>query len=143
MPSTSRSTSRTVNAAQLVSMFLAFLMVAGIGGVLSAGFLMPAVATLGAATDAGDRLFEDLPTELGSEEMSQQTVMYAADGSILARLWDWNRISVSLDEVAEPMREAVVAVEDHRFYEHGGVDPEGIMRAAVQNLIGTSTQGGS
>src|SRR5699024_8580714 len=30
-----------------------------------------------------------------------------------------------------------------RFYEHGGVDPEGIMRAAVQNLIGTSTQGGS
>ena len=124
-------------------MFLAFLMVAGVGGVLSAGFLMPAAATLGAATDAGDRLFEELPTELGSEEMSQQTVMYAADGSILARLWDWNRISVPLDEVSEPMRDAVVATEDRRFYEHGGVDPEGIMRAAVQNLLGTSTQGGS
>ncbi|WP_277050691.1 transglycosylase domain-containing protein [Ruania albidiflava] len=143
MPSPSRSTSRTVNAAQLVSMFLAFLLVAGIGGVLSAGFVMPAVATLGAATDAGDQLFEDLPTELGSEDMSQQTVIYASDDSVLARIWAWNRIVVPLDEISENMRNAVIAVEDKRFYEHGGVDPEGIMRAAVLNLIGTSQQGGS
>lgn len=143
MASTSRPTSRTVNAAQLVSMFLAFLLVAGIGGVLSAGFLMPAVATLGAATDAGDQLFEDLPTELGSEEMSQQTVIYASDDSVLARIWAWNRIVVPLDKISENMQNAVIAVEDKRFYEHGGVDPEGIMRAAVQNLLGMSQQGGS
>lgn len=143
MPSSSRPTSRTVNAAQLVSMFLAFLLVAGVGGVLSAGFLMPAAASLGAVTDAGKRLFEDLPTELGSQKMSEQSVVYAADGSVLARLFRWNRIVVPLDEISEHLQDAVVATEDRRFYEHGGVDPEGILRAAVQNLVSTSTQGGS
>src|SRR5699024_4786284 len=143
MPSSSRPGSRTVNAAQLVSMFLAFLLVAGVGEVLSAGFMMPAAASLGAVTDAGKRLFEDLPTELGSQEMSEQSVIYAADGSVLARLFRWNRIVVPLDEISEHVQDAVVATEDRRFYEHGGVDPEGILRAAVANLMRTSTQGGS
>src|SRR5699024_12534334 len=69
--------------------------------------------------------------------------IYAADDSVLARIWEWNRIVVPLDNISEHMQNAVVAVEDKRFYEHGGVDPEGIMRAAVQNLIGMSQQGGS
>ncbi|QOR71340.1 penicillin-binding protein [Ruania alkalisoli] len=139
----SRSTSRTVNVAQLISMFLAFLMVAGVGGVLSAGFIMPAVATVGATTDAASRMFDELPTELGSEELSEQSVILANDGSILARFYLENRIVRPLDEISENMQEAVVAVEDRRFYEHSGVDPEGLIRAAVQNLVSPDTQGGS
>ncbi|SEE90873.1 penicillin-binding protein [Ruania alba] len=139
----SRETSRTVNVAQLISMFLAFLMVAGVGGVLSAGFVMPAVATVGATTDAASRMFDELPTELGSEELSEQSVIVAGDGSLLARFYLENRIVRPMDDISENMQMAVVAVEDRRFYDHGGVDPEGIMRAAVQNVLGLSDQGGS
>ncbi|UFU03392.1 penicillin-binding protein [Ruania suaedae] len=143
MASPSGSTSRTVNVAQLVSMFLAFLMVAGVGGVLSAGFIMPAVATVGATTDAASQMFDELPTELGSEELSEQTVIQASDGSVLARFYLENRIVRPLDQISENMQTAVIAVEDRRFYEHSGVDPEGLMRAAVQNLVSPDTQGGS
>src|SRR5699024_2034420 len=41
------------------------------------------------------------------------------------------------------MGQAVIAVEDHRFYEHGGIDTEGLMRAAFTNLSGGALQGGS
>ncbi|WP_197522209.1 penicillin-binding protein, partial [Occultella aeris] len=139
----SRSTSRAVNAAQLVSLFLAFLLVAGVGGVLSAGFMMPFVTAVGATTDASTRLFDELPTELGSEELSEQTVMNASDGTRLATFFLENRIVVPLSEINPYMGAAVIAVEDQRYYEHGGVDPEGLIRAAVQTLTGGGLQGGS
>jgi penicillin-binding protein 1A len=59
------------------------------------------------------------------------TTVYAADGSVLA---EWNsgedRHVVPIDDVAQPMQQAVVAVEDERFYEHAGVDWTAVMRAA-------------
>ncbi|WP_165962933.1 penicillin-binding protein [Occultella glacieicola] len=139
----SRSTSRAVNAAQLVSLFLAFLLVAGVGGVLSAGFMMPFVTAVGATTEASTRLFDELPTELGSEDLSEQTVMNSSDGTRLATFFLENRIVVPLSEISPYVAAAVVAVEDRRFYDHGGVDPEGLMRAAFQNITGQSNQGGS
>src|SRR5699024_5832386 len=54
-----------------------------------------------------------------------------------------NRIVVTLEEISPHVVDAVVAVEDHRFYDHGGVDPEGLMRAAVTNLTSNTVQGGS
>ncbi|MEK8227280.1 biosynthetic peptidoglycan transglycosylase [Oerskovia sp. M15] len=45
--------------------------------------------------------------------------------------------------MSEPMKNAVIAIEDKRFYEHGGIDPEGVSRAAVNNFTGGDTQGGS
>src|SRR5690606_3630225 len=54
-----------------------------------------------------------------------------------------NRIVVPLDQVSDAMKNAVVAIEDKRFWEHGGVDVEGIPRAFVNNLTGGSTQGAS
>jgi penicillin-binding protein 1A len=55
---------------------------------------------------------------------------------------DGLRAPVELSEVAPVVVEALVAAEDRRFYEHGGVDPVGIVRAFVSNLRGGS-QGGS
>jgi penicillin-binding protein 1B len=52
---------------------------------------------------------------------------------------------VALSAIPKHMTEAVLAIEDHRFYEHPGIDPIGILRAAVSNLRGTKayTSGGS
>lgn len=45
-----------------------------------------------------------------------------------------NRIHVSIEEIPEDMQHAIVAIEDSRFYEHNGVDPRGMMRAAAVAL---------
>ena len=53
-----------------------------------------------------------------------------------------NRINVTLDEVPQNLIDAVIAVEDARFYEHNGVDVKRIVGAFVQNLLNNSMQGG-
>jgi penicillin-binding protein 1A len=55
-----------------------------------------------------------------------------------------NRILVESGDVSPYMKEAAVAIEDRRFYEHDGVDLRGLFRAGIENLVpGGSTQGGS
>jgi 1A family penicillin-binding protein len=71
------------------------------------------------------------------------TVFYGADGKPWFSL-DEHRRDVPLEEVAPNLRQAVIAVEDHRFYRHGGVDPIGFARAVKLNLSrGGYVQGGS
>jgi penicillin-binding protein 1A len=77
--------------------------------------------------------------------IGQNSFVYAADGSILGAIpAERNRQPVTLDGMSRWVTEATVAVEDRRFYEHGGLDYEGILRAAVKNLeSGHVVQGGS
>jgi penicillin-binding protein 1A len=77
--------------------------------------------------------------------IGQNSFVYAADGSLLGAIpAERNRQPVTLDGMSTWVREATVAVEDRRFYEHGGLDYEGIVRAAVKNLeSGHVVQGGS
>jgi len=73
------------------------------------------------------------------------SVIYAADGSRLGRIASEEaRVPVSIGRVPKSLQHATVAIEDQRFYEHGGVDPEGIARAALKNLeAGKTVEGGS
>jgi membrane peptidoglycan carboxypeptidase len=143
MASAPRGTSRAVNPAQFLALLLAFVLLASGAGVLAAGLVMPAVAAVGGTTQTGVKIFDQLPDELALDPPSEQSVMLASDGSLLARFYAENRIVVPLDAVSPYMRAAVIAVEDKRFYEHGGIDPEGMLRATVTNLVEGSTQGGS
>jgi penicillin-binding protein 1A len=72
-------------------------------------------------------------------------VVLAADGSPLATLYrDENRVAVSLDELPPVVSEAVLAVEDAHFYEHGGVNVRSVGRALVSNVeAGGVEEGGS
>jgi penicillin-binding protein 1A len=73
------------------------------------------------------------------------TVLYAADGSKLGLVRSpVARQLVSIKRVPKSLQLATVAIEDQRFYEHGGVDYEGILRAAVKDLeAGEPVEGGS
>jgi len=73
------------------------------------------------------------------------SVVYAADGSVLAVLHaDQDRTVVPLSAVPATVRDAVLAIEDARFYAHGALDLRGIVRAAVTDLFGDHiSQGGS
>ncbi len=70
------------------------------------------------------------------------TWFLAADGRRWFRL-DEHRHDVALTEIPKHLRDAFVAVEDHRFYSHLGVDPIALGRAVVRNLSTGSAQGGS
>lgn len=70
------------------------------------------------------------------------TTFYAADGQPWFRM-DEQRQDVPLDAIAPVLRQAVIAVEDHRFYQHPGLDPVGIARAIVENLRSGERQGAS
>ncbi len=63
---------------------------------------------------------------------------------MLAEFYDENRTYKPLSEIAPVMRQAQIAIEDHRYYEHGAIDTRATMRALVRNTSSTGgTQGGS
>ncbi len=87
----------------------------------------------------------DLPN-LNSEAFNyaEDSYMYAADGStLLAKFQLEKRDPVELKDINENAIKATVDVEDVRYYEHNGVDPQGIIRAVVNNLRGGSLEGAS
>src|SRR3954469_15432174 len=73
------------------------------------------------------------------------SVIYAADGSRLGYVQSAQvRTPIRWADMPMTIRQATVAIEDKRFYKHGGVDPEGIFRSAIKNVTsGKTVQGGS
>ncbi len=64
----------------------------------------------------------------------QRSIVYGADGSAIGSFFVQNREPVSIERVPRYLRDAIVAVEDRRFYVHHGVDIEAIIRALIQNI---------
>jgi membrane peptidoglycan carboxypeptidase len=63
---------------------------------------------------------------------------------LITTFYDVNRTDVPLAEIAPVLRQAIVAAEDRRFYDHGGADLRGLARALVANVTGGGAeQGGS
>ena len=134
---------RQVNLAQATALLLAFVLTAGVGGLVTAGTLLPAIAVTKGAADVTVTAFDDLPSELSTRPLSEKSTMLDATGNVLAEFYAEDRIVVPLDRIAPVMRDAVVATEDKRFFEHGGIDPTGMLRAAVKNASSDATQGAS
>lgn len=122
------------------------LLLAGRIGVVLA-VLTVIVLTAGVAS--GYALFkswlQDLPDYNSPEafEVAQATKIYSADGVLLARLYLENRTVVPISRIATDLADAIVAVEDERFYEHRGVDIPGLARAAVVDIMAGSAEEGA
>src|SRR5947208_14132557 len=70
--------------------------------------------------------------------------VYTADGVLIGEFGEERRSVVSIEEVPALMKQAILAAEDERFYQHTGVDYHGVLRAAYSNLLtGGKTQGAS
>jgi len=70
--------------------------------------------------------------------------IFSADGALIGEFGEERRAFIKIAEVPTPLKQAIVAAEDERFYEHGGVDYIGVLRAAVHNFSsGGSKQGAS
>ena len=89
-------------------------------------------------------LAQDLPSldQLENYDPDLVTRIYSADGEILDELFLEKRIFVGLDQIPNNMKNAVIASEDRRFYNHWGIDSRSIIRAIVINIINLGyTQG--
>jgi membrane peptidoglycan carboxypeptidase len=120
-----------------------FLGVCVLSGALVAGIALPVVGT-GAVTAkhlAND--FQALPSDLETRPPAQASVLLASDGTRIATFYDENRVNVPLDHIAPIMKQAILAIEDYRFYEHGGIDIKGTLRAFASNQSSGTGQGGS
>ncbi|MCY1157477.1 MAG: penicillin-binding protein [Citricoccus sp.] len=131
------------DTATTLGKIVAFLGVSALCGVLAAGLLLPAAAMGGATATAGGEMLDQLPAELKEEPLSVPSRVLDKDGNVLATFYAENRVPVELDEISDNMKDAIVAIEDERFYEHGGVDPRGLTRALVNNATSDTTQGAS
>ena len=84
-------------------------------------------------------------SELKPADPGATSVVYASDGTRLGFIQgSILRTPISSRYMPQNVREATVAIEDRRFFKHGGIDVEGIVRAAVKNIsTGQTVQGGS
>lgn len=88
----------------------------------------------------------DLPDVATLKEVELQTPMqvFSQDGKLISQFGEKRRIPVTYDEIPQHLIEALIATEDSRFYDHPGIDPIGITRAAiVVAMSGSAKQGAS
>lgn len=117
----------------------------GAAGAVVIGLL---ILLLGAAAVAGVVWYysRDLPTveTLGRYRPPTVTVVYDRNRELLGEIYDQRRYVIPLEEMPEHLRQAFISAEDAGFYQHGGVDVMGIVRAVVRNaLAGRKAQGAS
>jgi penicillin-binding protein 1A len=105
---------------------------------------LPAAALLGGSVKAASAGLPDL-ADMQPLAQPERTQVYDRDGRLIEVLHDeQDRIVVPLRSVPKLLRDAVLAAEDERFYQHHGIDDRGILRALLANLIeGQTVQGGS
>ncbi|RWU81267.1 transpeptidase [Janibacter hoylei PVAS-1] len=127
----------------LVRLLGAFLAVAVGIGLVGAGIVIPLAGATGGAAKSTATGFNNLDDEFTANPLAQQSKIYSADNKLLATPYDANRIVVPLNKISPTMRKAQIAIEDSRFYEHGGIDVRGTTRALVSNASSGQTQGGS
>ncbi len=120
--------------AKALIIILAVLVTAGLAaGIAGAGYVYSIASDAPSISD------------LKPLAKGESSVVYSADGTKLGTIEsDIQRTPVPSTKIPDSMRDATVAVEDRRFYEHGGIDVEGIVRAAVKNVEeGHTVEGGS
>ncbi|MDQ7975470.1 MAG: transglycosylase domain-containing protein, partial [Rhodocyclaceae bacterium] len=130
MPSTSRLWSPRAKRIALWS-------AAGVGGALAAGLLAIGVALVLIAPQLPD------VSSLANYQPKLPLRVYTADGALIGEFGEERRELVPIDKIPRVLKDAVLATEDARFYQHGGIDTKGVMRAVFANLSGGRAQGAS
>ena len=113
-------------------------------GALVAAVVIPTVGFAGMVTRDTATNFNTMATpELG--QIPVRSEMLDRHGNVLAYYYGRgiDRVPVSYAQISPVMRQAIVAIEDARFYQHGAIDFKGTVRAVINNLQNTTVQGGS
>jgi penicillin-binding protein 1A len=111
------------------------------GGLLLAGVLSLLMVVAIALAVA----FPNLPdvSDLSDYSPKLPLRVFSADGALIGEFGEERRQLTPIKQIPKVMTDAVLAIEDARFYEHGGVDYKGVLRAALANLGRLKSQGAS
>jgi membrane peptidoglycan carboxypeptidase len=104
-----------------------------------AALLIPAITVVDATVESTTGVFDSLPETIEIESQREQNRIYATQNGErvqIATMFDQNRESVTWEQVSDNAKNAAISGEDKRYYEHGGIDLQGIARAAVTNVAG-------
>ena len=113
-------------------------------GVVAALVAVPFVGGAGLAAKSVSNTFLDTGCDVTVTPSGQTTTILASDGkTVIATLFDENRKDVTLSQIPSITQQALIATEDRRFYQENGIDLRAIIRAAVSDSSGGTTQGGS
>jgi membrane peptidoglycan carboxypeptidase len=113
-------------------------------GALTAVAALPVIGVAGVAARDASQMFNDLPVS-GLGQVPSKTELLDRSGSVIATYYprDIFRDPVTWGQIAPVMRNAMVAIEDYRFWQHGAFDLHGTLRALYSTLSGGQVQGGS
>ncbi|WP_157416952.1 transglycosylase domain-containing protein [Nocardioides sp. Iso805N] len=113
-------------------------------GVVVAGIAIPFAGIAGISARQVAKAVDDLPATFDTGTLPQTTRIVDANGNLITTLYDQNRVYRPLDQISRNMTQAIVSIEDYRFYQHGAIDLKGTLRAFVTNQANSGTvQGGS
>ncbi|MET1017842.1 MAG: transglycosylase domain-containing protein [Leifsonia flava] len=131
-----------------VSALVGFVALSAVAGLLVGVAMAPVIAVGGLAATATINTFEKLPGYLDIGPLQQKTNVYAMQNNgkpyLLASFYDQDREEVGWTDISQYAKDAAVAAEDPRYFEHGGIDMQGTARAMVTTyLLKRQTQGGS
>ncbi|MDN6620118.1 MAG: penicillin-binding protein, partial [Corynebacterium variabile] len=109
--------------------------------------VVAALPIVGAATlvtrEASNTVNEDFRDIDANASLPLVSTVTDRDGNPLARLYDQRRYQVGSDEISQNVKDAVVSIEDRRFYDHDGVDVRGTLRALAANLTSGGVEQGA
>jgi membrane peptidoglycan carboxypeptidase len=120
-----------------------FLGVSVLAGVVLAGIALPATGALGLSAKGTAAGFNDLPGELRQPALSQASKILDSKGQLIATVYSRDRTVVPITQMSPNILQAIVDIEDARYYEHGALDIKGILRALSNNASSGGTQGAS
>ena len=125
------------------SILWAIARLSALAGLIIAAVFVPAAAFTAVTANNVSKAVVDLPLALEDIPAAQTTRLLASNDKLLAYFYEENRQDVPLDKINDTMKDALLSIEDSRFYEHGALDLKGTMRALVNNAADRQTQGGS
>ncbi|WP_207453308.1 transglycosylase domain-containing protein [Herbiconiux sp. SYSU D00978] len=117
-----------------------------IGGVLVAALVAPMIAVTGVSTSSAVQLIDDLPEALEIGQLPGRNTIYGKSNGQdvpVATVFSENREALPWDQISDNLKNAAIAGEDRRFYEHGGVDIQSVIRTAIGNLGSGDIEGGA
>ena len=114
--------------------------IAGLAGALA---LSPVAGISGAAIVRTNETMQSNLADLTDGTTPGVTTINDAAGQPIAWLYNQRRYAVENDQISQHMKAAIVSIEDHRFYEHDGVDIQGTARAMVTNVLAGGVEQGA
>lgn len=114
-----------------------------LAGVLVAGLLFPAAVGFGVISNKASSTVENVSSQLIEGAVPEITTITDTTGRPIAALYDQQRIQVGYNDISPNMVRSIVSIEDHRFFEHDGVDWHGTIRAFLRNSSSGSVQQGA